>query len=133
MGRRGAGSVERFFQWSLYLLLLTGFAALMGTGKLDFPSMALVIPALLLRGYFLLRRKDVLLPERWGNYLTIIYLAFYAADYFYFSQSFVGATVHLVLFSLVVKVFSVRRYRDLVYLIALSFMMVLAAAVLTVD
>jgi hypothetical protein len=133
LGRRGAGSAEHFFQCSLYLLLVTGFVALMGTGKLDFPSLALVIPALLLRGYFLLAHKDVLLPERWTTYLTIVYFAFYAADYFYLSQSFVSATVHMVLFSLVMKIFSVRRYRDLLYLVALSFMMVLAAAVLTVD
>lgn len=133
LGKRGAGSAERFFQWSLFLLLVTGFVALAGTGKLDFPSLALVVPALLLRGYFLVFQKDVLLPERWTSYLTIIYFAFYAADYLYLSRSFVGATVHMVLFSLVVKIFSVRRYRDLVYLIALSFMMVLAAAVLTVD
>ena len=133
LGRRGAGSAEQFFQWSLYLLLVTGFFALMGTGKLDFPSLALVLPALMLRGYFLLARKDVLLPERWSNYLTVIYFVFYLVDYLYLSQSFVNATVHLVLFSLVVKIFSVRRYRDLVYLIALAFMMVLAAAILTVD
>ena len=133
LGRRGVGSAETFFQWSLYLLLVTGFVALTGTGKLDFPSLALVVPALLLRGYFLLAQKDVLLPERWTSILTIIYFAFYAADYFYISQSFINATVHMVLFSLVVKIFSVRRYRDLVYLIALSFMMVLAAAILTVD
>src|SRR4029077_16431068 len=39
-------STERFFQWSLCLLLLVGFAALMGTNKLDIPSLALVLPAL---------------------------------------------------------------------------------------
>ncbi len=127
------GSAERFFQWSLYLLLATGFVALMGTSKLDAPSLALVIPALLFRGYLLLMRKSFNISERWTSYLTLAYFVFYVADYFYFSQSFVNATVHMVLFSMVIKIFSVRRDRDLIYLAILSFMMVLAAAVLTVD
>jgi len=128
-----AGSAERFFQWSLYVLLVVGFTALMGTNKLDLPSLALVIPALLLRGYLLLMRKSFVISERWTSFLTILYFAFYAADYFYFSQSFMDATVHMVLFSLVIKIFSVHRERDLVYLAVLAFLMVLAAAVLTVD
>jgi hypothetical protein len=128
-----AGSPERFFQWSLYLLLVTGFVALMGTGKLDLPSLALVIPALLLRAYCLLMRRDFLLPEQWTSYLTIVYFAFYGADYFFLSQGFVSATVHLVLFIVVIKIFSVRRERDLVYLTVLSFGLVLFAVVLTVD
>lgn len=127
------GSAERFFQWSLYMLVATGFVALMGTNRLDLPSLALVVPALLFRGYLLLMRREFMIPERWTSYLTLLYFAFYAADFFYFSQSFIDATVHLVLFSLVVKIFSVRRDRDLVYLAVLSFLMLLAAAVLTVD
>ena len=127
------GSADRFFQWSLYLLLVVGFTALMGTNKLDLPSLALVLPALLLRVCLLLMRKSFTISERWTSYLTILYFAFYAADYFYFSQSFLNATVHMVLFSMVIKIFSVRRDRDLVYLAVLSFLMVLAAAVLTVD
>ncbi len=127
------GNSERFFQWSLYLMVVVGFTALMGTNRLDLPSLALVLPALLLRGIFLLMHKAVLIPEHWTSALTILYFAFYAADYFYFSESFLSATVHLVLFSMVVKIFSVRRDRDLLYLAVLSFLMVLSAAVLTVD
>src|SRR5947209_10907372 len=127
------GNAERFFQWSLYLMVVVGFTALMGTNHLDLPSLALVLPALLLRGVFLLMHKAVLIPERWTSTLTILYFAFYAADYFYFSESFINATVHMVLFSMVVKIFSVRRDRDLLYLAVLSFLMILSAAVLTVD
>ena len=131
--RSAKGSAERFFEWSLYLLLVVGFTALMGTNKLDLPSLALVLPALLLRGFFLMMRKSFSISERWTSTLTIAYFAFYAADYFYFSQSFLDATVHMVLFSMVIKIFSVRRDRDLLYLAVLSFLMVLAAAVLTID
>lgn len=130
---RRTGSADRFFQWSLYLLVVTGFIALMGTNKLDPPALLIVVPALLYRGYLLLMHREFTLPERWTTWLTLVYFVFYAADFFYFSQSFIAATVHMVLFSLVVKVFSVRRDRDLVYLAVLSFLMLLAAAVLTVD
>src|SRR5258708_19949165 len=105
----------------------------MGTNKLDLPSLALVLPALLLGGYLLLMRKSLVISERWTTFLTLIYFAFYAADYFYFSESFINATVHMVLFSMVIKIFSVRRDRDLMYLAVLSFLMLLAAAVLTPD
>src|SRR5690349_22809119 len=101
----GAGSAERFFQWSLYVMVVVGFTALMGTNKLDLPSLALVVPALLLRGCLLMMRRSFTISERWTSMLTIVYFAFYAADYFYVSQSFLDATVHMVLFSMVVKIF----------------------------
>ncbi|HEX2329939.1 MAG TPA: DUF3488 and transglutaminase-like domain-containing protein [Candidatus Angelobacter sp.] len=127
------GGAERFFQWSLYLLLVTGFVALLGTNKLDPPSLLLVVPALLVRGLLLLMRKEFSISERLTSYLTLAYFIFYLLDYIYISQSFIGATVHMVLFTMVVKIFSVRRDRDLVYLAILAFLMLLAAAVLTVD
>ena len=110
-----------------------GFCALAGTAKLDALSLALVALALLLRGYHLLKGRTVVIPERWTSLLTVLYFLFYAIDYFFFSQSFVSATVHMVLFIMVIKIFSVQRDRDLIYLAVLSFLMVLAAAVLTVD
>ena len=44
-----------------------------------------------------------------------------------------GATVHLILFATVIKVFSARTYRDYGYLATLSFMMMLSSALLTVS
>ncbi len=49
------------------------------------------------------------------------------------SRSFMTATVHLVLFAVVVRSFSLRRDRDYTMLAILAFLMVLASAVLTVD
>jgi transglutaminase-like putative cysteine protease len=43
------------------------------------------------------------------------------------------ATVHLVLFTAIIKIFSARTYRDYGYLATLSFLMMLASAVLTVG
>jgi hypothetical protein len=125
--------IQRFFDVSLYLLLFTGFATLAGTGKLDGISLALGVSALLLKGYFLLRNNEARIPEQWTNYLTLVYVAFFALDYFLISQTFLDSLVHLILFAAMVKTFSVHRERDYVYLAILAFGMVLAAAVLTVD
>ncbi len=126
-------AVERFFQTSLYLLVLSGFMLLASTGRLDFLSMLVVSAALLIRGILLVRAREFTIPEQWTNYFTIAYVAFYALDYMMISRSFISATVHLTLFSMAVKLFGVYRERDNIYLALLAFGMVLSAAVLTVD
>jgi transglutaminase-like putative cysteine protease len=126
-------AVHRYFEVALYLLVLCGFATLVSTGGLDLPTILLVGAALLFRGYLLATRRKLLIPEGWTTTLTLGYVAFYLADYFVFSGVFVGATVHLVLFVMVVRLFSTKRDRDYYFLAVISFLMVLAAAVLTVD
>ena len=106
---------------------------LAGTGKLDALSLILGMSALLGKGYLLARQSDAIIPEHWTTYLTLVYVAFFAFDYFLISQTFIGSLVHMVLFAAMVKVFSIHRERDYLYLAVLAFGMVLAAAVLTVD
>lgn len=125
--------VERYFQVSLFLLIAVGFATLFSTGRLDPISVAFVAIALVVRGYLLLKSSEFKIPERWTNYLTLAYVLVFAIDLFLISGSYLTASVHLVLFSLVVKIFSIQRERDYIYLAALSFLAVLAASVLTVD
>jgi len=126
-------AIERYFQVSLYLLVLTGFGTLASTGTLDAPAVALVGTALLIRGYLLSKRSEAQISARWTNYLTVGYMAFYVADYTLLSGNFLSATVHLVLFGMVIRLFSAQKDRDHYMLGILSFVMVLAAAVLTVD
>jgi transglutaminase-like putative cysteine protease len=126
-------AINRYFEISLYLLVLMGFGALASTGGLDLPTMLLVGAALAFRGYLLTERRQVVISERWTTPLTMGYFAFYGVDYFLLSRSFLTATVHLVLFAVVVRSFSLRRDRDYTTLAILAFLMVLASAVLTVD
>jgi len=126
-------ALERYFAVALYLLLVAGFATLASTGRLDAPSLLLAGLALIFRGYLIAKGRQFNISERTASLLTLIYVLFYAADFFLLTRNFVTATVHLVLFAMVVKLFSVRRERDHLYLAVLSFLMVLAAAVLTVD
>src|SRR6266436_8669162 len=128
-----ARAIERYFNVALYLLVLSGFGALASTGGLDLPAVILVGLALALRGFQLLTRHEFVIAERWTTILTLIYVAIYLADYFFLSRSFLTATVHLVLFAMVVRLFSLQRTRDHYMLAVLSFLMVLAAAVLTVG
>jgi protein-glutamine gamma-glutamyltransferase len=126
-------AIDHYFEVSLYLLALTGFSTLASSGGLDFPSMLLTGAAFAARGYLLVKRRHAVMPERWATPLTVAYFVFFAIDYFVVSRSFLPATVHLALFALVVRMFTIRRERDYVMLAILSFLMVLASAVLTVD
>jgi transglutaminase-like putative cysteine protease len=125
--------IDQLCQISLLLLLGTGFFALAGSGKLDLFSIVLVASALVVRGLALVKKWDWRIPERWTSYLGLLCFLAYGSDLLLVSRSFVAATIHLVLFGLVVKLFSVERYRDLLYLAILAFMEILAAAMLTVE
>ena len=128
-----ATALERYFETALYLTVVMGFGTLASTGGLDLPAILGVGGALLLRGYLLATRRRWLIPEGWTTLLTLGYAGVYAFDYVFISRGFLGATVHLVLFVMVVRLFSARRNRDLYFLAVLAFLMVLAAAILTVD
>ena len=132
-GMKTAKAIERYFTVALYLLVLTGFGALASTGGLDLPAVTLVGLALILRGYQLVTRREPIISERWTNILTLVYVFIYLVDYSFVSRGFLGATVHLALFVMVVRLFSLRGTRDHYMLAALSFGMVLAASVLTVG
>ena len=126
-------AIDHYFELALYLLVLTGFGTLAGTGGLDLPSVILVGVALVIRGYLLAKKNPFVISDRWTTPLSLAYFAFFAVDYLAFSRGFLPATIHLALFGLVVRMFSLRRERDHVTLAILAFLMVLASAVLTVD
>ncbi|HEV2697960.1 MAG TPA: hypothetical protein VGU90_08205, partial [Terriglobales bacterium] len=106
-------AIRRYFDVGLYLMIFTGFGTLASTGRLDLPTVVLVTGALLYRGYALSRRwRKALLSERWTNLLTIGCVAYFIADEFLISRTFLAATVHLVLFVMLVRLFSAQRDRD---------------------
>lgn len=128
-----AAAIRRYFDVVLYLLIFAGFGTLASTGTLDLPTVLLVSGALLFRGYALARQRRVMLSERSTNLLTIACFAFFIADEFAISRSILTSVVHLILFGMLVRLFSAQKDRDHYLLAALSFAMVLATAVLTVD
>jgi transglutaminase-like putative cysteine protease len=128
-----AAAVDRLLDVSLFALVVTGFVAVTGTGKLDLFSIVLVTSAILVRGYLFLRGSQWQLSVATTTRLTIFYALLYVVDFFALSGSFISATVHMVLFILVVKLFSVHSNRDRLYLAVISFLLLLAAAILTID
>jgi hypothetical protein len=127
------GALDHFFNVSLYLVVLMGFITLASSGGLDLGAAVIVSAALIVRGILLAQRRTVVISERWTTPLTLAYFAFFALDYFFVSRSFIKSTVHLALFGVVVRMFSLRRERDHLMLAILAFLMVLSSAVLTVD
>jgi protein-glutamine gamma-glutamyltransferase len=126
-------TLGRYLDISLYLLVLTGFAILASTESLGLFNLAFAAAALVVRGYFLYTNNAFAISVRTANWLTVGYAAFYLADYFFISGTFLSATVHLVLFVTVLRMFSLRRDRDRYFLAIISFLMVLASAILTVN
>ncbi len=126
--------IERLFQTSLFLLVVTGFATLASTGKIDLVSIIFVLTALVLRALLLLRDRPFVIPRRVTSWLAAVYVPLFFADFFLFSgRDWVAPAVHLVLFLMCVTLFNVERDRDYLFLAVLSFLMVLSAAILTVD
>src|SRR5271157_2922022 len=132
-------SVQRHFEVSLLLTLAVAFVTVAMTGKLDFVSTVVISIALGVKLWSYSREADFSLSPRTVTRVSIFYIFFYALDFLIFSpgpgllDKMLTATVHLVLFITVVKIFSARTYRDYGELAALSFMMMLASAILTVS
>jgi transglutaminase-like putative cysteine protease len=132
-------SVQRYFEISLLLMLATGFLTVATTGKLDVISIIVVFGAMAVRLWSHIRGDDYSLAPKTVTRISIFYIFFYGLDFLIFASGpspidrMLAATVHLVLFTAVIKIFSARTYRDYGYLAAISFMMMLASAVLTVG
>jgi protein-glutamine gamma-glutamyltransferase len=136
---------ERFFRLSLFFLLLVSVATLATTGKLDVFASVLAIVAMLYKGGRLWASKPAELSARNATFLVIGYLAFLPLDVLLLSRSFVAnspnpalfsaliATVHFLLFVMLIRFYSASTDRDALFLAMLSFAAMLAAAVLTVD
>ncbi len=132
-------SVQRYFEISLVLMLGTGFATVATTGKLDLVSIIGVTAALLVKLAGHVRGSNYNISARTVTRISIFYIFFFLVDFLIFSagptvlDSMLNATVHLILFTAVVKVFSAQTYRDYAYLATLSFLMMLSSAILTVG
>jgi len=125
--------MKRYFEISTHALVITAFMALSFTGRLDAPSIAIFAAGVLWSLYRTIRQLPTLLGGRGTFYLSCAYIAFFVADNLILSRSFVTSTVHMVLFLELAKLHQKKSDRDYFYLIVLAFLMVLAAASLTID
>ena len=136
MPRQDAGAavgVERFFQFSLLGLVASGYLAVAASGFLDAPTIALTTAGLLLRASVIGGLVRLKLSDRLTTIVTIVYAAFFPADYFWLSRDFLSATVHLLFFLAVMKILTARSNRDYLYTAVIAFLEMLAAAILSID
>ena len=132
-------SVQRYFEISLLMMLTTGFLTVATTGKLDSISIVAMSAALMVKLWSQFRGVDYSLAPKTVTRISIFYIFFFGLDFLLFAggptpiDRLLAATVHLVLFTAIIKVYSARTYRDYGYLGSLSFAMMLASAVLTVG
>ena len=87
-----AVAVERFFQFALWGLVVSGYLAVAGSGYLDTPTIMLTAAGLLLRGLLIYGFVRLDISERATTLITIAYTGFYVADYFLLSREFLPAS-----------------------------------------
>ena len=138
-------AIRRHFEISLYFLLLTGVLTLVSTGKLDLFTMFALPAAMLYKGYRWWHGKGPEISNRAASWLTIAYFVFFPFDLWIISRMLAAgaqnpglyaallATVHLMLFATVVRLYSATKTRDYLFLTLMGFSSMLAAAILTVD
>lgn len=125
--------VERFFQFSLLGLVASGYLAVAGSGYLDAPTVLLTAAGLLLRAAMICGWLKFEISDRTATRATILYSAFYVADYLALSGEFLNATVHLVFFLAIVKILTAKTNRDHLYTAVIAFLELVAAAILSVN
>jgi hypothetical protein len=138
-------ALKRHFEVSLYFLLLTGILTLVSTGKLDLVSIVLPPAALLFKGYRWWRGHGPELSNRVATWITAAYFVFFPFDLWVVSRMLGSdaqrpglyaallATIHLMLFAIIVRLYSASTTRDYLFLTLMAFASMLASAILTVD
>jgi protein-glutamine gamma-glutamyltransferase len=124
---------QNFFEVALLGMLTSGFLAVLGSGELDTPTVAIMSAALLLRALMIAGVGRPQIPSALVTALAAGYFLFYAADYAWLSRSFVAATVHMLFFVAVVKIVTASTLRDFLYLKLIAGLELLAAALLSTE
>src|SRR5271168_3384412 len=121
-------ALQRYFEISLFLLVATGVLAVVTTGKLDVFSTFVPCAALIYKGVRLWHGRGPELSSRVATGLVLAYFLFFPADLWEFSRNLAGnapnpilyaallAAVHLMLFAILVRLFSARTNRDFAFL-----------------
>ena len=125
--------LDRFHELALLGMWSSGVAALaFSTLTLDI-FLLVAILGILLRFVLTIRGTTLNLTPALVDVLTILYAALYPYDLVYGSKDFVLATIHLVLSLGTLRFISAKSDRDLFFVKILSFMAILAAALVSAN
>src|ERR1022692_2395752 len=128
-----AASVERFFQFALWGLVVSGYLAVAGSGYLDAPTVILTGAGLLARALLISGALRFDISPKLVVALTLAYVGFFPLDYFFLSRAFIQSTVHLVFFLAVIQILTSRTNRDYFFMATIAFLELLAAAILSTN
>ena len=142
--RTNSSILSMYFEASLLLLLLASVLTLVSTGKLDIFTTIAAPVALVIKGFRRWRGRGAELSARAATICFLAYFVFAPFDYFWARSRASDApnpqlyaalmtAVHLMLFAMIIRLYSARTRRDSLFLAMLSFAVMLSAAVLTVD
>lgn len=141
----GLPVIQRYFEVSLFLLVATSVLTLVATRKLDLVPEILAPVALAYKAIRLVRGRGPEISPRIATTLVLAYFLFFPLDLWIFSRDLAAGTpnpmlyagllasVHVLLFATIVRLYSMRTIRDSVFLALLAFTGMLASAILTVD
>jgi transglutaminase-like putative cysteine protease len=136
--------LSRYFEASLYLMLYTAVLTLVATGKLDLFTTIVAPTVLVWKGFRRWRGRAPEFSGRTATWFIAGYFLFAPVDYILARNRASDApnpalyaallsTVHMLLFAMMVRLYSARTRRDSLFLAMIAFACMLAAAVLTVD
>jgi hypothetical protein len=139
-----ASVLSRYFEASLYLMLYTAVLTLVATGKIDMFTTIAAPGVLVWKGFRRWRGRAPELSQRAATFCIAGYFLFAPVDYVLARNrasdapnpalyAALLATVHMLLFAMMVRLYSARSRRDSLFLAMIAFVCMLAAAVLTVD
>ena len=128
MQQQALAPVERFFQFALLGLVASGYLAIAGSGYVDAPTVALAGIGLVWRAAIISGALRFQIPERVVTIATLAYMVFAPVDYFFLAKTWITATVHVVFFVASVKTLTARTSRDYLFVSAVAFIELLAAA-----
>jgi transglutaminase-like putative cysteine protease len=126
-------AAERFFQFALLGLVASGYLAIAGSGYVDLPTVVLAGIGLLWRGAIVSGISRLHVSDRAVAIATLLYMAFAPVDYFLLSKTWITATVHVVFFVAIVKTLTARTSRDYLFVAAVAFIEILAAALFSLS
>ncbi len=132
-GIRHGRPMDLLFEFATLGLVLSGYLAMLSTGTLDLATSIVVCAALLYRAVSLLGFVSRRVPGWLIGVLTVAGIALYPMDALWWSADFIQATVHLIFFLALLKLLSAQGNRDHLTLLALSFLLVVVAAILSSD
>ena len=126
-------------------MLLVSVLSLVSTGKLDLVTIIVAPAALLVKGYRWWHGHGPELNHGTATFLVVVYFLYFPVDLWWVSRmlssdaqnpvlfSALLAAIHLLLFAMIVRLFSASTTRDYLFLALLAFSAMMASAILTVD